>query len=203
MTVKEMERLTKHFDTHFEQSDSLVLHPIIDYGYHVDVLLYKPSKKYPFWKLVTMGASDYKMPKAPNTIGLFNEYIMFVDKDENLDDMDTVNWYRKNLVMIASFAKEYNTHITYGHSFEWKKDSPEDEMVAAYIDFPQVIPNVKILHCKINPFKQVACLQVVLLNEAELDVLKKVGPQAFSEFLYPENGERAHFLSEKHRTERF
>ena len=86
MKNKEMDKLIKHFDTYFEQSDCTVLHPVVSGKLHIDVLLYKPSEKYPFWKLVTLGASDYKMPKRENTVGQFNEYIMFVDKDVNLYD---------------------------------------------------------------------------------------------------------------------
>ena len=55
-----MDKLIKHFDTYFEQNDSTVIHPIVDYGLHIDVLLYGPNDKFPFWKLVTMGASDYR-----------------------------------------------------------------------------------------------------------------------------------------------
>ena len=68
MRVKQMDKLIKHFDTYFEQSDCTVLHPIVDNGFHIDVLVYKPTVEYPFWKLVTMGASDYKMLKIPPEI---------------------------------------------------------------------------------------------------------------------------------------
>ena len=68
MNVKEMNKFTKHCDKYFEQTDCMVIHPSTDDKLHIDILLYKPSRKYPFWKLVTMGASDYKMPAIPNTI---------------------------------------------------------------------------------------------------------------------------------------
>ena len=110
MKLKEMDKLTAHFDRYFEQKNDLVLHPIVDNGFHIDVLLYEPTEKYPFWKLVTMGASDYKMPKIPNTIGRRNEYVMFVDADEDLHDKSVMSWYHAKLTMIASYAKFYNTH---------------------------------------------------------------------------------------------
>ena len=202
MRVKQMDKLIKHFDTYFEQSDCTVLHPIVDNGFHIDVLVYKPTEEYPFWKLVTMGASDYKMLKIHRTVSLYNEYIMFVDEKENLEDKDVLSWYHNKLVMIASYAKFCKTHITVGHSFEWENDDPEEEMVAAFIDFPQVITNVNVLRCKMNMFKTVACLQVVLLNKPELERLMEIGPQAFSEYLYPYDGAE-HFISEKRRSERF
>ena len=203
MKAKEMDKITKHFDKYFEQTDSTVMHPIIDNGFHVDVLLYKPNEQYPFWKLVTMGASDYKMPPVPNTVSQHNEYIMFVHADENLENQEIASWYFDKLVMIASFAHNNHCHITYGHSFEWQNDDPDDEMVAAFIEFPQIVGTVKILHCKISMLKTVACLQVVLLNKNDLAKLMEIGPQAFSEYLYPEDDGKPHFLSEKHRSDIF
>ena len=203
MKVKEMDKIINHFDKYFEQTDSMVIHPIVDNGFHVDVLLYKPNEKYPFWKLVTMGASDYKMPSVPNTISQCNEYIMFVHGDEDLNNKELASWYFNKLVMVASFAHDNHCHITYGHSFEWQNDNSDDEMVAAFIEFPQIIETVEILRCKTSLLKTVACLQTVLLNKNDLEKLMEIGPQAFSEYLYPDNDEQLHFLSEKHRSEKF
>ena len=57
MNQREMDKLTQHFDTYFQQDDCMVLHPAVMEP-HIDALLYKPNNKYPFWKLATMGASD-------------------------------------------------------------------------------------------------------------------------------------------------
>ncbi len=203
MKTKDMDKLTKHFDTYFEQTDSMVLHPIIDIGYHIDVLIYKPSEKYPFWKLVTMGASNYKMPHNKNTIASYNEYIMFVAPEIDLNNKDELIWYYNKLLAVAVFAFNNKTHITYAHSFEWQNDDPNDEMIGAFIEFPQVIETSCILRCKLGMFKTVACLQVVLLNRDDLNKLMEIGPQAFSYYLYPEDGGKAHFLSEKHRSSKF
>ncbi len=203
MKTNEMDKIIEHFNQYFEQGDPKILHQIVDGGLHVDVLLYKPNEKYPFWKLVTMGASDYKMPLTQKTISQHNEYIMFVSSEENLNDQEISNWYFNKLVTIASFAYYNQCHITYGHSFEWKNDDPDDEMVAAFVEFPQIMGTVEVLRCKINFFKTVACLQVVLLNRNDLKKLMEIGPQAFSEYLYPEDGKEQHFLCERHRSDNF
>ena len=200
---KEMDKFIKHFDTYFEQNDSTVLHPIVDDGLHIDVLMYAPNEKYPFWKLVTMGASDYKMPPIQNTVGLNNEYIMFIDSEIDLIDKDVLMWYYEKLLTVASFAYYNKTHITFAHSFEWENEDPDDEMIAAFIEFPQIIGTTEILRCKLGLMKTVACLQVVLLNKKELDKLMEVGPIAFSNYLYPEDSSTAHFLTERHRSEKF
>ena len=203
MKVKEMDKLIKHFDTYFEQNDSVIIHPIVDDGLHVDVLLYKPNEKYPFWKMVTMGASDYKMPPITNTVGLNNEYMMFVDSDVDLMDKEILNWYHRKLLLVATFAYYNKTHITYGHSFEWENEDVSDEMVAAFIEFPQILETTAALRCKLNLFKIITCLQVVLLNKSELGKLMGIGPQKFSDFLYPEDDSKPHFISEQHRSEKF
>lgn len=203
MKSSEMKKLIKHFDTYFEQDDCTVLHPVVDGGLHIDVLMYRPNKKYPFWKLVTMGASDYKMPKVQNTVGFNNEYMIFVDADVDLTDKDVLIWYHNKLLMVATFAYFNKTHITYAHSFEWKNEDPKDEMIAAFIEFPQIIETSAVLRCELSRFKTVTCLQVVLLNKSELDMLMEIGPQEFSFYLYPDDDSKPHFLTEQHRSEKF
>lgn len=203
MKPKEMQKLIRHCDLYFEQNDCTVLHPVIDNGLHIDVLLYRPNEKYPFWKLVTMGASDYKMPPIPNTVGQYNEYMMFIAPDVELTDKGLLDWYRNKLLLVATFAYYNKTHITYAHSFEWENEDPQDEMIAAFIEFPQILETTAALRCKTGLFKTVACLQVVLLNKEELNQLKQIGPQKFSEYLYPETDAKPHFLSQQHRNEKF
>lgn len=204
MNLKSMDKLTEHLDRYFGQNDCLVMHPVVDMGdSHIDVLIYKPNEKYPFWKLVTMGASDYKMPvKNNNAVSAYNEYMMFVHGDEDLTDKEKVSWYCYRLLEAAVFAKSNNTVITWGHSMEWQFEDGE-EMCAAFIDFPQIIEDVGVLRCKLGLMKTAACLQVTLLNRNELNKLLEIGPQEFSNYLYPEDGTAAHFISERNRSEKF
>lgn len=193
MKKHEMKRLIRHFDQYFEQTDSMVLHPIVDNGLHIDVLLYKPNEKYPFWKLVTMGASDYKMPEHSPTVSRFNEYILFVDPDVDLNDKQAASYYYHKLMIIATFAYENKTHITIEHSFEWKNDDPKDELIGAFILFPEIIEDVGVLRCKVGFRKTVACLQAWLMDKAELDLLMKMGPRDYwNKHLYPWDDEEEH-----------
>jgi hypothetical protein len=186
MNRRKMKKLIQHFDTYFEQKDSMVLHPIIDSGLHIDVLLYKPTEKYPFWKLATMGASDYKMPEHFPTISRFNEYIMFVDPSIDLNNKEIAKWYFDKLSMIASFAYHHKCHITFEHSFEWENEDSADDKIGAFVLFPELIEDVGVLRCKTGFRKTVACLEVVLLNNGELDMLKEMGPQGFwQNYVYP------------------
>lgn len=200
MKTKEMDILMAHIETYFHQTDGTVLHPIAMEP-HVDVLLYKPSEQYPFWKLVTMGASDYKMP-GKDSLGNRNEYIMFVNSKENLEDKETRDWYYSHLLEVALYSQSNHTFIGFGHSVEMKPEA-EEEMVGAFIDFPQVIDEPGILRCKLGLFKTAICLQVVLLNREEINKLLEIGSHKFSEYLYPENDGDFHFLSERKRSAYF
>ncbi len=201
MNVAQMEKFTAHCNHYFEQTEPMVLHPTYAAAPHIDVLLYEPSEKYPFWKMMTMGASDYKMPGAKGQLGDRNEYMMAVDSSVDLRDPEVNNWYFSTLQGIAMAPIEEKYFMSYGHSTQWPAEEGTD-MVGTYITMPQIIESVGFLRCKLGLMKQVICLQAVLLTEQNIDKLMEIGPQAFDDFLYPEEGE-PHFLCEKNRTDRF
>jgi len=201
MKLKEMDKLTAHLDTYFHQTDCTVLHPAAG-APHVDGLLYEPNETYPFWKLVTMGASDFKMPGPKNSLGNRNEYMMFIPADEDMKDREVAGWYFSKLMQVALYPMAMNTRISYGHSVEWEPEDGE-EMVCAFLEFPQAIPDVNLLRCKLGLTKTATCLQVILLNRQETDKLLQMGPEQFSYFLYPEDEGDAHFLCERKRSDRF
>ena len=201
MNTREMDKLTEHFDMYFEQKDSTVLHSLIAEP-HIDALLYPPSGKYPFWKLATMGASDCKMNTPKGFIGDRNEYMMFIHPDEDMTDHETVSKYYNSLMEIAVYPISSGQFISYGHSIEWRPEEGE-EMVGAFLELPQMIDNVGILKCKLGLAKTAICLQAILLTRSEMDELIKVGPEQFSNYLYPEDGSACHFISELHRSDKF
>ena len=202
MTIKEMDRLTAHFNRYFKQSDCRVLHATDGLLPHIDVLVYPPNATYPFWKLATMGASDYKMPAPKQALGNRNEYMMFVDASEDLTDPAVVRWYYTMLRGIASYPTEARSFVSYGHSVEWGEEDDTD-IVGAFIEMPQIIEDVGVLRCKLGLLKQTVCLQVVLLTQNEMNQMQTIGREAFSEYLYPEDGSRPHFLCQRYRTELF
>ena len=200
MNTKEMDKLIRHFDTYFGQSEPMVLH---NEGLqpHIDVLLYGPNEKYPFWKLCTMGASDYKMPAPVKALGNRNEYMLFVGAEEDLSDSENAQWYAAQLLEVAMYPISTKSFVTYGHSMEWPLEE-EEEMVGAYLEMPQAIENVGILRCNLSFIKTTVCLQVILLTREEIQKLMDIGPEEFSYYLYPDEG-KAHFLSQRHRTASF
>jgi len=201
MNVKEMEKLTAHFNYYFEQSDCTVLHSE-ESEPHVDLLLYKPTEKYPFWKLVSMGASDIKMNAPKNALGDRNEYMMMIDRDIDMTDSTIAQWYFNQLTEVALYPLREQSFISCGHSIEWETSEGE-EMVGAYLEFPQIIENTGILRCKLGWLKTSICLLVVLLTRTEVDELIKNGSESFSHYLFPNDASKQHFLCERTRTDKF
>ena len=201
MNTHQMERFTEHCDHYFGQSEPIVLHPTFQSPVHIDVLRYEPNERYPFWKLVTMGTSDFKMPNAKGQLGDRNEYMMAVAPDVDLNDPEVYNWYFTTLQGIAMSPIEGNYFMSYGHSTEWPAEENSD-MVGAYITMPQIMEDVGFLRCKLGLMKQVILLQTVLLTRQEIDKLMEIGSQAFDDFLYPDEGE-PHYLCEKNRSDKF
>jgi len=182
----------------------MILHNPVMTDPHIDVLLYEPSDAYPFWKMVTMGASDFKMPDAPKLLGNRNEYMIFVDASVDLEDRDVTEWYYNRLMEVAFYPIEANCCITYGHSLEWGEYEEEpSDIVGAFIEMPQILEDIGALKCKMGMFKTVTCLQAVLLTRKEIDRLVEIGPEAFSAYLYPEGEEPMHYLSERYRSDKF
>ena len=125
MNTKEMDKLMAHFDKYFKQSDCQVLHPLAMTP-HIDTLVYKPTDELPYWKLVSMGASDYRMPAKKAFLGDRNEYMMFIDAQEDLNDKETLDRYVMYLIEIARYPISNHCYITYGHSVEWKPEDDEE-----------------------------------------------------------------------------
>ncbi len=200
MNAIERNVLIRHFNRYFEQDNGFILQTK-NTNPRIDGLLCAPNEKYPYWKLATLGASDYKMPAPKDSLGSRNEYVMFIDAEEDLTKQENLDWYFRRLLEVAVTPVFQKTFLSCGNSIERPEEEGE-EMVGVYLGVPQVIGDVGILRCKLNPFKTAACLQVILLNREEFDRLQEIGSKAFNDYLYPKEGPR-HFLCQRHRTERF
>lgn len=200
MNTRQMDKFTDHCAKFFDQ-EPMIMHTESHMDMHVDVLLFEPNEKYPFWKLVTMGASDYKMPKTEFSLGDRNEYMMFVDADEDLTDRFVVDWYYQQLMNIALMPYKEKFAVSYGHSMEWELEDGE-EMCGCFLEMPQVLEDPSIMRCKLGLFHNVVLLQAILLNKHEIEKLLTVGPEDFSYYLYPDTG-RQHYLSQRRRTSKF
>lgn len=173
MIVKEMEKIMAYLDKYLEQEDCLVLNMNNDgLEMYVEVLLYEPTEKYPFWKLITLGASDYKMPRKTKSKARRNEYMLFVDGSVDLMVPKTLQWYYLQLLKIASHAQFRETHLTAGDCVEWLEEEGS-AVVGAHLSVPAIIQGGKgHVFCP-RLFKKIVFLQALLATREELDSLRK------------------------------
>lgn len=192
MNIAEMKKMTKHYDRYFCQTNSVVLHPENGGELHIDALLYAPTQQYPFWKLVTMGASDYAM-NGRNSLGNRNEYMLFIDPSVDMNDHATACKYDRLLIATALFPLQNNRFLSYGHSIEFSAADNVD-VAGVYLEMPQAIHDAGILRCKLSLLKQAICLQVIPLDRQAMDLLLRIGNEEFAfTYAYPEQGE-GHWL---------
>lgn len=193
MKISEMNKITRHYDKYFQQTDAIVIHPNFEAKLHVDALLYQPTKTFPFWKLATMGASDYAM-LGRHTLGNRNEYMLFIDPSVDMTDKEVASKYFEILFRTAMFPIENNCLISFGHSLEFG-DKVDGSVVGVFLDLPQAIDDLKFLFCKLSPFKKTVCLQAIPLDMQALNQLLTVGNEEFSyTYAYPENDDEPHGL---------
>lgn len=141
MKISEMNKITRHYDKYFRQTDAIVIHPNFEAKLHVDALLYQPTKTFPFWKLATMGASDYAM-LGRHTLGNRNEYMLFIDPSVDMTDKEVASKYFEILFRTAMFPIENNCLISFGHSLEFG-DNVDGSVVGIFLDLPQAIDDLK------------------------------------------------------------
>lgn len=204
MNDKQRAALNKHFDRYFGQECHAVMSAEESTLLPVRILLYQPNEQFPFWKLVTVGASDYKLPAKVPPFTRFNEYMMFVSADVDLTQSEEFSWYANLLMITAQYPAEEKTVFSYCHSLEMQEvfEEYEGEMCAITVLLPEAIPDLNVLFCKTGLFKKVTCLQIMPITRKELQYkLRCNDVRAFNELFYPaDDSQEKHFLAEKKRS---
>ena len=205
MNIKEMERIKEHFERCFEQPIEYILHSNETNVLHIDVLCFAPTELYPFWKLVTMGASDVKMPLKDKYGSNRNEYMLFVDKD--IDLTNEYQWYVNWLCMTADYTYVEKQFVTFNHFIQMPNATDDNEMKGVILLLPAAMYNGSILHCKTGLFKYCTCLQVMPITQAEIEGAQSNGYEWLVNKFYPfiyggedHQNDEEHYLAEKIRS---
>ena len=200
-----MERIKEHFEHSFEQPLDCIFHSVNKSDIHIDILCFKPTELYPFWKIVTMGASDIVMPFKDNYGSKRNEYMMFVDK--NVDLLNDYEWYVNWLCLTVEYTLIDKQFITFNHSIEIPNIANGGDMKGVIILLPAILYDGNVLHCKLGLFKQATCLQVMPITQSEIDGMHANGYEwlvsRFYPFIYGDDehqNDEEHYLAEKTRT---
>lgn len=201
MYRSQMDRWAAHCGRCFlaaPEKDCIVLHPRNPRQLHIDMLLFPPNDTYPFYKLCTMGASDYKLPL---TLCQRNEFVMFLSDQEDLQQPETLGFFCDVLLSVALYPAENHFTLRFGHSIVWGEQKGTD-MHSAFLDLPYPIADPGFKRCRLSMLKETHCLQVTLLTREETERMRSLGPEKFYDFLYPAEG-APHFLCQRFRDSRF
>ena len=194
MNKRRFFKIVNHYNKYFEQEaeDMLEFCGNPNEAMPIDVIIYKPTKKYPFWKLATVGASDYKMPKHKPAIERRNEYVIFLDKYINISpDSKDYDWYYKFLILTAYSSRDLGEFISYGHTIELTND--QENWPISLLLMPESIQDSRILKCKLGLFDKCAILQVIPITQEEYDT----GFEAIENSIYGEHCKLDAFLARK------
>lgn len=186
MNTDAMEKLIAHFERCFGQETDTVLHSTAGTDPHIDVLVFAPTQKYPFWKLCTMGASDCKMPKREGvrygkTASPYNEYVMFLDPSLRVEkDSDDWKWYWKVLMETALFPFRSGEALVATDTVDLGLDGP---MKGVVLLFPEAVEDTSVLRCRLGLGKTAVCLQVMPVTSEEMDERLRRGDEG-GDWLY-------------------
>lgn len=190
-------KIIKHLHKFFHDEPTYIISQTDKNDFPITILLFEPNKDLPFWKFCTLGASNYKMENSTNK-NLFNEYVMFVDKDEDLENnIQLRNWYMDMLSIPARFPFETKNFLSYGHDIFIY--SSNEEMVGVALLLPEIIPDSRFLTCRINPFKKIYFFQVMPMTSIEKDILYNEGFKIFEKLFYPDNSDNFRPFAQQHR----
>ena len=145
--------------------------------------VFKPTDELPFWKLCTIGASDYFMPEREIGWGRKanrrNEYMMFISPEVEVSDpTDNENadtgWLFLNSLLwaTAEYAFNQKDNITVSDTIDMGLDGKYRGVVLL---LPEVFKTPRIVKCYITKNKYVSIFQVMPVTKEQLAKKLKKG----------------------------
>ena len=134
----------------------------------IKTLVYAPSEENNFWKLCTIGTSDYEMPQREIGLGRKanrrNEYVMFVEPSAEIS-YSTNYWL--TLPLVAKYTAHCEKNITVSDTIEFT--GGEGESCGAVILMPEVMKKPDIVKCYITKKKFISVFQVMPITRQQLN----------------------------------
>ena len=121
----------------------------------ITTLVFKPTDEMPFWKLCTIGASDYLMPEREigweRKANRRNEYMMLISPD-----VDIRNW------ATAEYAFNEKDNITVSDTIDMGIDG---KYCGAVLLLPEIFKTPKIVKCYVSEHKYISIFQVMPITQ--------------------------------------
>lgn len=136
----------------------------------ITTFVFKPTEEMPFWKLCTIGASDYLMPERDIGWGRKanrrNEYVMFISKEVEISE-STTEWLSLNSLLWATAEYAFNEkdNLTVSDSIDMGIDG---KYCGTVLLLPEILKTPKIVKCYISKHKYISIFQVMPITKEQL-----------------------------------
>lgn len=181
MESKRHQKLYEHYETILGQKSSFSLKlkknvlsnnmkPIITY-------VFEPTEDMPFWKLCTIGASDYLMPERDIGWGRKanqrNEYMMLIGPEVEISQEKT-EWLSLNSLLwtTAEYAFNAKENITVSDTIDMQI---KGKYCGTVLLLPEVFKTPNIVKCFISKHKYISIFQVMPITKEQLSKKIKKG----------------------------
>ena len=149
----------------------------------ITTFVFNPTAELPFWKLCTIGASDYEMPEREIGWGRKanrrNEYMMFISPDVDIrnpsdDENAPTDWLFLNSLLwsTAEYAFNEKDNITVSDTLDMGIDGKYRGVVLL---LPEVFKTPRIVKCYISKNQYISIFQVMPVTKEQLSKKLKKG----------------------------
>lgn len=177
--IAEFVKMIEHLSKHFGNLENILVNEHGDYP--IDIAVFGPNEKSPYWKLVTIGTSDYAM-KVPEQIVENNriELVMYLPIDWQLDKNELNSWPINTLIETAQYPREYDTFLGFGHTVEFENPFPNKCQFQSVGLVEALDEDFKTFEYTINN-KNIHFLQLFPMCRDEIHYKKKYGMRKYLE----------------------
>jgi len=143
----------------------------------VTTYVFKPTDDMPFWKLCTIGASDYLMPERDIGWGRKanrrNEYMMFISSETEVSET-SVEWLTLNSLLWATAEYAFNAkdNITVSDTIDMGIDG---KYCGTVLLLPEILKSPASVKCFVSKHKYIGIFQVMPITKALLSKKLKKG----------------------------
>lgn len=143
----------------------------------ITTFVFRPSDEMPFWKLCTIGASDYLMPERDIGWGRKanrrNEYMMLIAPEVKVSEEET-EWLFLNSLLwsTAEYAFAEQDTITVSDTIDMGLDG---KYCGTVLLLPEVFKSPSIVKCYVSEHKYISIFQVMPITRELLNQKLKKG----------------------------
>ena len=181
METKRHRKLYEHYENILGQKSSFSLklkkNVLSNDMKPITTYVFEPTNELPFWKLCTIGASDYLMPERNIGWGRKanrrNEYMMLISPDVKVDETAT-EWLVLNSMLwsTAEYAFNEKDNITVSDTIDF---GLKCKYCGTVLLLPEVFKTPNIVKCFISKHKYISIFQVMPITKEQLSKKLKKG----------------------------